>query len=141
MKSLKSALFAFAIIVSGALYSQSAEDYAALTEFLPAEKLSSLQSDQGDGYANMAYLNRHGYYLGETEGKDFSMYPLVASIPGLYSDQPLITLDMISNGQLNLAAYDFKLKRDKYMYYRIGESDKVLVILPTNLTFEQRIQE
>lgn len=141
MKSLKSTLFAFAIIASGALYSQSAEDYAALAEFLPADKLTFLQSSQGDNYAKMAYFNRHGYYLGETGGKDFSMYPQVSEITAIDGDQPPITLALISNGQLNLAAYNFKPKRDKYIYYQIGKSDKVLVIPPTDLTFERRIQE
>lgn len=132
MKSLKSALFAFAIIVSGTVYSQSSEDYAALSEFLPAGKLSGLQENQA-GYAKIAILNRHAYYLGDPGPKDVSMYPDVSEISPLYPNMPTITKDLIESGHLNLMGYNFKLKQNEYLYFRIGNSDKILVILPIDL--------
>ena len=132
MKSLKSALFAFAIIVSGTVYSQSAQDYAALAEFLPAEKLSSLQESDAS-YAKIAILNRHAYYLGDPGPKDVSMFSNVSEIAPLYPNMPTITTDLIESRHLNLIGYNFKLKQNEYLYFRIANSDKILVILPIDL--------
>ena len=83
MKSIKlttAALALFSLVSS--VNAQTAEDYAAVAEFLPAEKLVSIQ-ENGAKYAEYAYLNRHGYYLSDFGEKDISIYPDLSQITSL----------------------------------------------------------
>lgn len=132
MKPLKSALVALAFIISGTVYCQSPQDYAALSEFLPEGKLSAVQQNPS-GYSEMAILNRHAYYLGDPGPKDVSMLPDLSEIEPLYPNLPPITADLIESKQLNLVGYDFKFKHKEFQYFKIPNSDKILVVMPTDL--------
>lgn len=141
MKSIFVLIFGLAISGTGAVFAQSADDYAALTEFLSPEKLSGLQQGGSEAYAKMAYLNRHGYYLASAGSKDVSAYPDVSEVNSVYLEQPAVSLTQIQSGELNLLAYNFKLYPDKYSYYRIDGSDQILVIYPLNLTEKRRLEQ
>ncbi|NEN22869.1 hypothetical protein G3O08_05080 [Cryomorpha ignava] len=136
MKSIKLTIVLLALLSFESGHAQTAEDYAAVSEFLPAEELSSAQENQAR-FAQFAYLNRHGYYLGNTGGKDFSTFPDISEVNAFYSGVPEISLQLIETGELNLMAYSFEMKRNAYNYYRVPGSDKVLVILPMNLSLQR----
>lgn len=137
MKSIKIVCVALLSVVafSGSLKAQSQEDYAALATFLPAEKLNN-QTEYPELFAEMAYLNRHGYFSGSLGEKDGSEYPETADIEALYPNLPAITLNLIESKELNLMGYNFNPQTNKYLYFRITGSDKVLVILPTSQTLK-----
>lgn len=141
MKSITTVCLAIALVGSISAFGQSAQDYAALEEFLPAEKITQLQDAGEDRYAEFAFLNRHGYHLSPTGSKDITQYPDVSELSPRYGEQPPVTIAMVSSGQLNLMAYNFELHRDKYSYYRIPGSSKLLVIPPTELTIERQNQD
>ena len=136
MKSIKlttAALALFSLVSS--VNAQTAEDYAAVAEFLPAEKLVSIQ-ENGAKYAEYAYLNRHGYYLSDFGEKDISIYPDLSQITSLYPSLPTINQEMVENNTLNLMGYNFPIKQNEYLYYRIDSSNKLLVILPQSLSLK-----
>lgn len=123
-------LLLLVITWSGTAFAQSQDDYDALNSFLPEEKKQKLIT-QPELYAQMAFLNRHGYYVGEVGEKDISMLPKASDVASLYSNLPAINHELIENKELNLLGYDFRLDSDRYNYYRISGSNKVLVIPPT----------
>lgn len=131
----------FAILAPYKAFCQSPQDFAALLEFLPSEKISSLQASPNENaYAEMAYLNRHGYHLSPIGQKDVTMYPNVSTLVATYEDQPPITLEMITQKELNLLAYNFKIGK-KYSYYRVDGTDEILVIPPIALTNKLRLED
>lgn len=140
MKSIKIFAVLLALIAYGSAQSQSADDFSAVAEFLSPEKLASIQENE-TGYAEFAYLNRHGYHASSFGSKDVSSFPEISEVSALYPNVPPITLTLIENGNLDLMAYNFQIKRDFYVYYRIPGSDKVLVIPPTDLTLRKRLSE
>ncbi len=140
MKSIKIFAVLLALLAYGSGQAQSADDYAVLSTFLPAEKLDSIQETE-IGYAQYAYLNRHGYHLSSFGEKDVPAYPMISEVSALYPGLPTITIELIENGELNLMGYNFVIKQDFYSYYKISGSDKVLVILPISLTEKKRLSE
>lgn len=120
----------------GSLVAQTEADYAALETFLPAEKLNN-RTEHPELYAKIAYLNRHGYFSGSIGEKDASAHPETADVEALYPNLPPITLSLIESKELNLMGYDFTPQADKYLYFRITGSDKILVIPPTNQTLKK----
>lgn len=135
MKSIKLTASLLALLAFGSVHAQTAEDYAAVSEFLPAEKLSSIQENEAK-YNEYVYLNRHGYYLSDFGEKDISIYPDLSQIDAFYPNLPEITSEMVGNKTLNLMGYNFPIKRDEYLYYRIDGSNKLLAIPPKNLSLK-----
>lgn len=140
MKSIKLTATLLALLALGSVQAQTADDYAAVSEFLPAEKLSSAQENETK-FAQYAYLNRHGYYIGQAGPKDISGYPDLSGIVALYPSLPELNAALIENGGLNLMGYNFLIQSEKFTYYRIGNGDKVLVIPPTKMTLSKLTSE
>ncbi|MCA1761870.1 MAG: hypothetical protein LC664_02540 [Flavobacteriales bacterium] len=135
IKSVYTALAAF--VLSLGAVAQSAEDYSALSEFIPQEKLSALESNSPLEYNQLAYLNRNGYHLSEVGDKTVETEGSAMEVQKLYADLPDITASMVENQELNLMGYNFKISPDKYTYYSLGNSNSVLVIPPSNLSLEK----
>ena len=133
MKPYRLSYFVLFLVLGfgGSMSAQSDSDYAALATFLPAEKLNN-QTEHPELFAKIAYLNRNGYHVGIAGDKDVSGYPETSEIPALYPNLPAITLGLIESKEMNMMGYDFKPESNKYLYFRITGSDKVLVIPPTN---------
>jgi hypothetical protein len=116
---------------------QSDSDLSALMSFLPQGKLTYLQSNNPELVSEMAYINRHGYYISDMEGqKDVSDLPDALLVPAMYENALPLSEQLITSGNFNLLAYQFPLRHEDHSYYRIGQSDKVLVILPRKLAQE-----
>lgn len=126
-------LFVAILFAANALLAQSSDDLAALKQAVGAEKYSYLEEKNPDLLAEVAYINRHGYHLSEMGGKDFSDYPDIQDLTPVYPDAVAPTELSIANGEWNLIAYPIEIKEREYQYFRVGGSDKVLVILPKKL--------
>ncbi len=124
----------------GSLAAQSDADYAALATFLPTEKLNN-QTEHPELFAQTAYLNRNGYFLGDVGDKDVSEYPETIEVEALYPNLPEISLSLIESQQMNMMGYDFKLSNSKYLYFRITGSNKVLVIPPISQSLKNMNSE
>lgn len=134
-------LIGFCIGIScNIIIAQTSEDYEALNSYLPSEKLQYLEQ-QPELYAQLAYLNRNGYYAGNVGEKDVSMLPETSEVEVLYPNLPEIGLALIENRELNLLGYMFDTHPTEFRFYRISNTDKVLVIPPTEMTFEKMNQE
>lgn len=136
MKSIKLTAVLLALLAYGSGQAQTADDYAAVSEFLPGEELAHIQQNE-NRFVEFVYLNKHGYYIGQAGPKDISVYPDLSSVEALYPGMPELNATLIENDELNLMGYNFKMQRDKFTYYRIGNGDKLLVIPPTNMTLRE----
>ena len=127
----KGVLVIFLISMGGLGFAQSSDDVSALSTFLPEGKLSYLQTNNPTLIAEMAYINKHGYYLSDMEGlKDIGNLPDALLVPQMYNSAPALTEQLLLSDNFNLLAYQFHFPQEEYVYYRVGNSDKVLVILP-----------
>ncbi len=121
---------------------QGDADLAALTSFLPQGKLSYLQNNNPELISEMAYINKHGYYISDMEGqKDISNLSDALLVPAMYEVASPLSEHIIVSGNLNLLAYQFDFRHEGHTYYRIGQSDKVLVIIPRKLAQENMRKE
>jgi len=117
-------------LVSVNASAQTEADYQALTDFLSPDKISALQS-KPQQYAQVAYLNRHGYHVSEMGEKSTQAISDISQVTAIYEDVPAITIELVSTGELNLMAYNFDTSADRDSFYKFGNSSKVLVILAT----------
>lgn len=140
MKSIKLIATLLALLAYGSGQAQTADDYAAVSEFLPAGELAHIQQNE-DRFVEFVYLNKHGYYIGHAGPKDISEYADISEIEALYPGLPELNEALIENGELNLMGYNFHMQSEKFTYYRIGNGDKVLVIPPTNMTLRKLTSE
>ena len=136
MKSIKLTAALLALLAFGSGQAQTADDYTAVSEFLPASELAHIQQNE-DRFVEFVYLNKHGYYLGQAGPKDISGYPDLSGIVAVYPGLPELNAALIENGGLNLMGYNFHMESEKFTYYRIGNSDAVLVIPPTKMTLSK----
>lgn len=123
-------------LISLSLTGQSDEDFAALEEFLNTEKLQQLMENDFDRYQQLAVLNK-AYYVNDFGGKDVSAFENALAVSSRYSSLPPLTEAAILDGSMNLLGYNFKMSRKEYIYYRISDSDNLLVIPPTNLSLQK----
>ncbi len=138
MKPKKSVYLTFAALIIGlGVIAQSAEDFSALSQFIPQEDLSTLETNNPLEYNQLAYLNRNGYHLSEVGDKTIETGGSAMEVEKLYPELPDITATMVENQELNLMGYNFKISPDKYTYYSLGNSNSVLVIPPSNLSLEK----
>ncbi len=122
-------------LVSVNASAQTEADYEALTDFLSPDKISALQS-KPQQYAQMAYLNRHGYHVSEIGEKTADGIPDISEVVALYPGSPAITLDLATSQNLNLMAYRIETNLEKEIYFKFGSSGKVLVIPPMILSLK-----
>lgn len=117
-------------------FGQGNFDLVDLEDFLPKEKFQQLSTtDKSKLREKLTILNK-GYHITSFGSKSFPEYTDVFEVEKLYQNQPDLSEDLILSGELNLLGYDFSLKNNDYSYYRIGSSDKFLVIPPTDLTLK-----
>ncbi len=134
---IKGAFVIFLTCLGGLSIAQSSDDIEALSAFLPDGKLSYLQNNNPSLIAEMAYINKHGYYVSDMEGKkDASELPDALLVPSMYENAIPLSEQLITSGNLNLLAYQFSLRHEEHTYYRIGQSGKMLVVLPRKLAQE-----
>lgn len=119
---------------------QNSDDFDALKSYLPSEEFQNIKQ-QPELHARLAYLNRNGYYAGSVGEKDVSMFPETSEVQILYPGLPEINLELIETGKLNLLGYKFETHPTEFRFYRISNTDKVLVIPPTEMTFVKMKQE
>ena len=80
----------------------------------------------------LCFKNTHGYYLTELPGEKMMGFPNVLELNPLLDSLPTLTLDVLESG-IVLAGYGIEIESKHYQYFRIGNSDKLLVVYPNNL--------
>jgi hypothetical protein len=137
MKTKLITLFTVCLIVASA-HGQTADDHVALKNLIGQERYDQIAEIGQDRIDAMAYINRHGYYVSDMQGqKDISQYPNALEVQTIYPDAPALTAEMIASGNLDLMGYKFGDSQNAYVYYKVGDSDKLLVILPMEIILGQ----
>lgn len=137
-------LFAFAsasLLMTTGLSAQSQADYDALKTMLGSEKYNTFKEQKPEKAAEYAYMNRHGYHVSDAGDKDFSSYPDVFELEAVYPNEPPLTLSLLENNDWNMHAYGVQPDKAAYKYFRIGETGKVLTILPESLAKKKMNKE
>jgi len=117
-------------------FGQGDFDLVDLEDVLPEEKFEQLStSDKIELRQKLTILNK-GYHIASFGSKSFPEHTDVFEVEKIYQNQPDLSEELIVSGELNLIGYNFSLKRNSYSYYRIGSTDKFLVIPPTDLTLK-----
>jgi len=122
MKIILTCLTIFAAS-AGSLFGQSVLEArfgsATIQQAQGTEKLEILQ-----------FQNLHGYAVQDLSGKkDVSEFPDALEVEILFPGAPALNT-AIENGSFELFAYDFPMANNTNLYYRVGNSSKILVIYP-----------
>jgi hypothetical protein len=137
MKTKLFTLFTVCLTFASA-HGQTADDHAALKNLIGQERYDHIAEIGQERIDAMAYINKHGYYISDMQGeKDISEYPNALEVPPIYPSSPALTIEMISSGNLDLLGYRFGDSQNTYGYYKVGDSDKLLVILPMEIILGQ----
>ena len=119
-------------------YGQSADDHNSLKNLIGQERYDQIAEIGQDRIDAMAFINRHGYYVSDMQGqKDISAFQNALEIQPAYPEAPSLTEELITSGNLDLMGYRFGDSATERLFYRIGDSDKLLVILPMNEMMSQ----
>lgn len=121
----------FCITLCSLSVGQSAADHTALREAVEAEKYDYMAEHDPARLDDMAYANRHGYYVSPVGEKGVSMdLPDALEVNSIYPNAPAITLQMLESGTMNRILYNFDIPADGTKIYRIGSStDRILIIM------------
>ena len=140
MKYFLSFLSALLLMVTG-LFAQSQSDLDALKTMLNNEKYQLFMENDPEKAAEYAYMNRHGYHVSRSGEKDFVEYRDVFDLEAVYPNEPPMTLGLFVSNEWNMYAYGIQPDKAAYKYFRIGETGKVLTILPEALAKKKMNQE
>lgn len=140
MKYLFSFLSAL-LLMATSLFGQSQSDLEALKIMIGNEKYTSFMESDPEKAVEYAYMNRHGYHVSHSGEKDFVEYPDVFDLEAVYPNEPPMTLRIFENNEWNMYAYGIQPDKAAYKYFRIGETGKVLTILPEALAKKKLNQE
>lgn len=120
-------------LISVSAFGQTADDHQSLKNLIGYDLYEQIAAIGQDRIDAMAYINRHGYYVSDMQGqKDISSFPNALDVLPAYPDAPSLTEQLITSENLDLMGYRFGDSATERLFYRIGDSDKLLVILPMN---------
>lgn len=113
--ALASFAFSTSLQAQNTLENRFGED--AINSIQGSEKLEILQ-----------FQNQHGYYIQDLSGvKDVSEYPDALEIAPVNENTPALT-EASFNNELELFAYAFPLAGKTNLYYRVGNTGKLMII-------------
>lgn len=118
--SLAVLLFCLAISAQAQSVLEARFGSVAMQEAQGSEKLELLE-----------FQNIHGYTIQDLSGeKDITEFPNALDIQPIVDGFPVIE-STIENGSIELFAYAFPIEHGSNLYYRLGNTGKVLVIYST----------
>ena len=101
-------------------------------EVLGQEKYDAMiESGMEAGF--IEFLNTKGYYFQEQDYKSFDEFKDALEVQPRRAEFPAMSEALIRAG-FSLFAYDFPLREQHYGYYRVGNSNVLLVIYPLELS-------
>ncbi|MCH2197778.1 MAG: hypothetical protein MK081_03280 [Flavobacteriales bacterium] len=94
------------------------EDYATVAENAP-EKIEYY-----------TFADEHGYLVQMAEGKDLSGYPDALTIAPKKDGMVPLSVDLILSDEFHPSLYRFKTTMNDTHWYRVGDTDYVITVLP-----------
>lgn len=130
----------FILLLSGVFsFGQSYTNESKLIEFLGQERFTKLHD------ANSSYLKfldarlSYGFQLVDYVPEKMSSFPVVETIEKINADKTTSSIaaadfvDLALSGNINYLMYKLDWDQSTHTYYRLGNTGKVLVILPNDM--------
>lgn len=112
-------------------FSTSLQAQSTLENRFGEDAINSIQGSEK--LAILQFQNQHGYYIQDLSGvKDVSEYPDALEIAPVNENTPELT-EALLNNELELFAYAFPLAKRTNLYYRIGDTGKLMVIYSVDI--------
>jgi hypothetical protein len=103
-------------------------------DLIGEERMTKIETSKPGESGFLAYLNAEGYYVSDVpEGKVVPYTGDAIEIEKAITSVPDLTLQLLENEQADLLGYAFEINETEHIYYSIGASGKLLVILPVEL--------
>lgn len=100
----------------------------ALIAFLGDDLYNEVLSNSPEKLEFYKFRNEKGYYLTENPGKaSFDNLEDALEVEPRNSSFPALTEELLEAG-IDFLAYRFQIPKEGYKYYRIGQSDRILVV-------------
>ncbi|MBI1268454.1 MAG: hypothetical protein GC193_13590 [Cryomorphaceae bacterium] len=130
MKRFILALTAFIASFSISAQTQDA-DYQFLEVVFGTEEFAqiSVNTAKLDWYV---FLDSQGYFIQDVAPKDISEMPDALLVPPVKQDIPALTEEIIQSESFHSMYYHFSRLNDENLYYRIGDSSKMMIIYSSN---------
>lgn len=104
-----------------------------LTLIYGEDKIIALTEGNEDGLAYLQYQNESGYYLAQMPAdKSINQYPDALDMLSVDTSFPPLSIELIEQGIL-LGAYGFEISEKAYGYFRIGNTNQLMVVYPNEL--------
>jgi len=127
--------FILALTASIATFSISAQSQGADYQFLEvvygADEYNQIVSNAAkvDWYV---FIDKQGYFIQDVAPKDISDLPDALIVAPVNQDVPALTEDVLVSESFHSLHYRFARKNDENVYYRIGNTSKMIIIYSSN---------
>jgi hypothetical protein len=127
--------FILALTASIATFSMSAQSQDVEYQFLEvvygADEYNQIVSNAAkvDWYV---FIDKQGYFIQDVAPKDISNLPDALLVTPVNQDIPALTEEMLQSEGFHSMYYRFSRKNDENVYYRIGNTSKMMIIYSSN---------
>lgn len=116
----------FLMVFAGTFLFATSHAQNTLIERFGEEAIASIQGTEK--LAILEFQNENGFAAQDLSGiKDVSQYPNALEVAPVAETTPALTEAIIDDG-FELFAYDFPISGNTNLYYRVGDTGKLLVI-------------
>ena len=130
---MKKALLIFTILASCMVTSAQDSSPEWMNQVFSADDLSSMGQSKVDFYQ---LIDQFGYLVDDVSPKDISDLPDALNVTAKNADTPQLTKEILE-GEFHFMLYNFSPKNNETLYYRIGDTGKILVIYSVQHTMKK----
>jgi hypothetical protein len=130
---MKSIFIALSILIAGSAFSQDNPTDDWMKTLLGESVLSSLPSEK---IAYYEAADQIAYRIEDVAPKDISNLPNAFDVEAKF-EGVLSVEEAIASNRFHYMLYNFSVKNDEFVYYRLGDSNLMLVIYSAQYTFEK----
>ena len=129
---IRSLLILISILITTVGFAQTNAE-GALRSYLGDASYVEISNSSPEKLELLQFQNERGYYITQNPGK-WSEGELedVLSVAPRNEEFPVLTIDLLQSG-IDFLAYEFVIPAAGYHYYRIGNTDQILVVLSDKL--------
>ncbi len=129
----KSFLAVLFVVISGSIFAQDNPTDDWLKTLLGENVLSELPNEK---VAYYEAADQMAYRIEDVAPKDISDLPNAFEVAAKF-EGVLSVEEAIENNRFHYMLYDFPVKNDEFIYYRLGDSNLMLVIYSAQYTIEK----
>lgn len=130
---MKRIILALTLSVSSFILTAQSQDadYQFLELVFSAEEYQqiALNSAKLDWYV---FMDQQGYFIQDVAPKDISNFPDALLITPIHEGIPALTQEILESNEFHSMHYHFSRLNDDNLYYRIGNTSKMMIIYSSN---------